>query len=48
MPVKSREIIGWFVVPEIVEQTERIEIPGFAEAEGALELNSRAFDGRLG
>jgi hypothetical protein len=35
------------VVAEIVQQKKRIEILGFAETEGALESDSRAFDGRL-
>ena len=42
------EIIFRILVAEIVQQQERIEILGFAEAEGALQFYARAFDGRLG
>ena len=47
MPGKSRQIIVWIVVAEIVQQQKRIEILGLAEPEGALQLYARAFDGRL-
>ncbi len=47
VPWKSRDIIAGIVVAEIVQQEKRIEILGFAEAEGALQLDPRAFDGRL-
>ena len=46
MPRKTRPIVVGPVVAEIVEQEERIEFAGFAEAEGAIELYAGAFDGR--
>ena len=48
MPRETGAIIVGAVVAEIVEQQERIEFGGVAEAEGAAELDARAFDGRLG
>src|SRR5215467_2297596 len=48
MPGKSRKIVGWVIVPEIVQQKKRIEFLGFAEAEGTLEFHSCTFKGRLG
>ena len=47
MPGKSRQVILRVVVAEIVQQQERIEVLRLAEAEGALQLHARAFDGRL-
>ena len=47
MPGKSRQIIFRILVAEIIQQQERIEILGLAEAEGALQLYARAFDRRL-
>jgi hypothetical protein len=47
VPGKSCDIVGRVVVAEIVQQKKRIEILGLAETEGALESDSRAFDGRL-
>ena len=47
MPRKAGEVVGRAVVAEIVEQQERIELGGFAEAEGAAQLDAGAFDGRL-
>jgi O-phosphoseryl-tRNA(Cys) synthetase len=35
MPGKAGEVVGRNIVPEIVEQEERIEISGVAESEGA-------------
>src|SRR4029077_1968374 len=48
MPWKPRHVIFWIVVAEIVQKKKGIEILRFAETEGALEFDSRAFDGRLG
>jgi hypothetical protein len=48
VPGESCDIVGRVVVAEIVQQKKRIEILGLAETEGALESDSRAFDGRLG
>ena len=48
MPGEAGEIIRRILVTEIVEQQERIELVGLAEAEGALELDAGALDGGLG
>ncbi len=42
MPGKARQIIRGNVVAEIVEQQERVEIGGVAEAEGAAQMHSCA------
>jgi hypothetical protein len=44
MPGKSGNVILWILIAEVVQEEERIEILGFAEAEGALELHASAFD----
>ena len=36
MPGKSRQVIFRILIAEVVQQQKRIEILGFAEAEGAL------------
>src|SRR5882724_2535569 len=46
MPRKSREIVCRIVVAEIVQQQKWIEILGFAETEGALQLHASALYGR--
>jgi hypothetical protein len=48
MPGKSREVILRMLVTEVVEQQKRIEVLGFAEAEGALKLYPGALNGGLG
>ena len=48
MPREACEkILGTFVA-EIVEQQERIEVLGVAEAEGTLQLYAGAFEGVFG
>ena len=47
MPGKAGEIILRVVVAEIVEQQERIGLGGFAEAEGAAQLDAGALHGGL-
>jgi hypothetical protein len=47
MARKTGAVIVRPVVAEIVKQQERIELAGVAEAEGAIELYARAFDGWL-
>ena len=47
MPRKAGAIIVRPVVAEIVEQEKRIEFRRVAEAEGAVELDAGALDGRL-
>ena len=41
MPRKPGEVVLGIVVAEVVEQQERIEVRGLAEAEGALQLARR-------
>ncbi len=48
VPGKAVEVVLRDVVAEVVEQEERIEVVGVAEAEGAAEMDSGAFEGRLG
>ncbi len=48
MPREAGQIILGNVVAEIVEQQERIEIGGVAEAECAAQMHACAFEGRLG
>ncbi len=48
MPGKSGEIILGNIVAEIVEEQERIEVVGVAEAEGAAQMHSGAFERGLG
>ena len=48
MPREPGEVILRAVVAEIVEQEERVEGLGLAEAEGAVELHPGAFRMRLG
>src|SRR5580658_3446039 len=47
MPGKTGAIVVRPVVAEIVEQQERIELAGIAEAEGAAKLYAGALDGGL-
>ena len=47
MPGKSRKVIFRILVAEIVQQQKRIEILGFAETEGALQLYAGAFESGL-
>ena len=47
MPRKAGEIVARVVVAEVVEEQERIELRGVAEAERALQLDAGAFDGGL-
>ena len=48
VPGKSGEVVRRIFVAEVVEQQERIEFLGFAETEGALQLDAGALDGGLG
>src|ERR1700681_1656753 len=47
MPGTSSNVIFWILIAEVVQQQERIEILGFAEAEGALQFHASALDCRL-
>ena len=47
MPWESRPVVVRVVVAKIVQQEKRIEILRLAEAEGALQLDACALDGRL-
>jgi hypothetical protein len=44
MPGKSRNVIFRILIAEVVQQQEWIEILGFAEAEGALQLYASTLD----
>ena len=48
MPGKAGEIVVGNVVAEVVEQQERIELGGVAEAERAAQMHARAFHRGLG
>ena len=48
MPGKAGAILVGTVVAEIVEQQERIELGGVAEAEGAAQMDAGALDRGLG
>ena len=48
MPGKAGAVFVGTVVAEIVEQQERIEFGGVAEAEGAAQIHAGAFHGGLG
>src|SRR6185437_11003245 len=48
MPGEAGDIVRRVLVAEIVQKQKRIELRGFAKAEGALQLYARAFDGWLG
>jgi hypothetical protein len=43
MPGKARQIILGHIVPEIVQQQERIEVRGIAESKRSPKMHSRAF-----
>jgi len=47
VPRKSGEVIGRYIIAKIVEQQERIKILGIAEAEGAPQMDARAFNRRF-
>src|SRR5262245_53194260 len=42
VPRETREEVPGVVVPEVVEEQERVEIRGVAEAEGALKSHASA------
>ena len=48
VPGEAGQIIRGILVAKIVEQQERIELAGLAEAEGALQLDAGALDGGFG
>jgi hypothetical protein len=48
VPRESGQVVGRIVVPEIIQQQERIEVLGLAEAEGTLKLDSCSLNGRRG
>src|SRR5260370_39720327 len=47
VPGESCNVIFRILIAEIIQQQERIEILGFAEAEGALQFYTGALDGGL-
>src|SRR5258708_3077550 len=48
MPGKPGAVVVRAIVAKVVEQQERIELAGVAEAEGAVKLYAGAFHGRRG
>jgi len=46
VPRETRQIFLWNIVTEIVEQQERIEIGGVAEAECAAQMHACTFERR--
>src|SRR4030095_3856416 len=48
MPRKAGEVIRGHIVPEVVEQEERVEIGRLAKAEGASQVNACALERGLG
>jgi NAD(P)H-hydrate repair Nnr-like enzyme with NAD(P)H-hydrate epimerase domain len=45
VPGETFEVVLRVLVAEVIEEEERIEIFGFAEAEGALEADACSFEG---
>jgi hypothetical protein len=48
VPRESLEVVLGMLIAEVVEEEERIEVFGFAEAKGALEADACPFEGWLG
>src|SRR5450631_864178 len=48
VPWKSGQIVRRILVAKIVQQQERIELLGFAETEGALQLHACSLNGGFG
>src|ERR1019366_406408 len=48
VPGEAGEVVRGVLIAEIIQQEERIELLGFAESEGALELYARSLDSGLG
>jgi hypothetical protein len=48
MPWKTCQIVLWNIVPEIIEQEERIEVVCVSEAERSAQMHARSFEGGLG
>ena len=48
MPGEAGEVVGRILVAKVVEQEKWVEFLGFAEAEGALQLDAGALDGGFG
>ena len=44
VPGKTGQIILWNVIAEIVQQQERVELGGVAEAERAAQMHARVFE----
>jgi hypothetical protein len=47
MPREARQVIIGNVIPKVVEEKKRIKVGRIAEAEGAAQVHTRAFQGRL-
>src|SRR6267378_177194 len=48
MPWEARQVVLRNIVAEVIEQEERVEVLGGAEAECAAQMHTGAFEGRLG
>ena len=48
MPREARQVLLRHIVAEVVEQQERVEVGGVAEAERAAQMHAGAFESRLG
>jgi len=48
VPGKAGEVILRNIVAEVVEEKERVELGGVAEAERTAQVHARAFKGRFG
>ncbi len=48
MPGKASEVILWHIVPEVIQQQERVKIRGVAKAESPAQAHAGAFECRLG
>jgi hypothetical protein len=48
VPRKAGKVVGWTLVPEIVEEEEGIKFSGISEAEGAAKFHPRSLNCRSG
>jgi hypothetical protein len=48
MPGKTRQIVGGHIIPEVVEQEERVVVRRLAEAERAAQVHAGPFQSGLG
>ena len=48
MPREAGQVILRHVIAKVIQEEKRIEVGGIAEAEGAAQVDTGPFDGRLG